>query len=151
MLSLIRMVFLAALLAFAGCATASKSPKEDIVGYYAMTLGGFNEELNVELAYDGSYVLNHALMCCSINDDGELLVDHSQEKGTWKFEQGVLTLTPTTQTQGFPNQAVFVPIPARRLVPKPDGRNQLLMNAVYPDHFVLTKTAKPKPDIAQRP
>lgn len=127
----------------AGCATASKEAANDFAGHYAMINGGFNEALNVELARDGSYVLDHELFACVIGPNGQMPITYSREEGTWKLEGGVVVLEPKAQTKDFPNAPVFVPALARGLIPKRDGFSRLLVNADFPEHLVLKKTKKP--------
>jgi hypothetical protein len=127
----------------AGCATASKEAKTEFVGYYAMVKGGFNESMSVELASDGSYVLDHELFACIIGPNGEMPITYSREEGMWRFEGGVIVLEPKARTEDFPDASVFVPAYAHRLLPKRDGFSRLLVNADYPDHIVMKKTRKP--------
>lgn len=136
------------LLIAAGLACSCTSPPTDgsaLVGYYAMIKGGFNESLSVELAQDGSYVLDHELSARVTGPNGQMPITHSQEKGTWKVEDGVVVLEPKARTKDFPDAPVFVPALARRLVPKRDGFSRVLVNAEYPEHLVLKKTPKPSP------
>jgi len=129
----------------AGCVTASKEPKTEFAGYYAMTKGGFNESMSVELAPDGSYVLDHELFACVIGPNGEMPITCSREEGTWRFEGGMILLEPKARTKDFPDAPVFVPALAHRLLPKRDGFSRLLVNAEHPDGFVMKKTKKADP------
>lgn len=126
----------------AGCATASKDAKADFAGYYAMVKGGFNESMSVELAPDGSYVLDHELFACVIGPNGEMPITCSREEGIWRFEGGMILLEPKARTKDFPDAHVFVPALAHRLLPKRDGFSRLLVNAEHLDSFVMKKTKK---------
>ncbi|MBI5380628.1 MAG: hypothetical protein HZA31_01890 [Opitutae bacterium] len=133
------------MIALAGCASAKKEAKTEFAGYYAMVKGGFNESMSVELARDGSYVLDHELFACVIGPNGEMPITYSREEGTWKFEGGVIILEPTARTKDFPDATVFVPSLAHRLLPKRDGFSRLLVNVDHPEGFVMKKTKKADP------
>ena len=125
-----------------GCASIPKDGNA-LVGYYAMIRGGFNESLSIGLAQDGSYVLDHELLACVIGPNGEMPITYSKEEGTWKFEGGMVMLEPKARTKDFPDTPVFAPALARRLVPRRDGFSRVLVNADYPEQFVLRKAQKP--------
>jgi hypothetical protein len=130
---------------FAGCASAPRNAKSEFAGYYAMVKGGFNESMSVELAPDGSYVLDHELFACVIGPNGEMPITYSREEGVWRFEGGMILLEPKARTEGFPDASVFVPALAHRLLPNRDGFSRVLVNAEYPEHFVMKKTKKADP------
>jgi hypothetical protein len=127
----------------AGCASAPKEAKTEFAGYYAMVKGGFNESMSVELAPDGSYILDHELFACVIGPNGEMPITYSREEGVWRVEGGMILLEPKARTEGFPDAFVFVPALAHRLLPKRDGFSRVLVNANHPEHFVMKKTKKP--------
>jgi len=129
----------------AGCASAPKEAKTEFAGYYAMVKGGFNESLSVELAPDGSYVLDHELFACVIGPNGGMPITYSREEGVWRFEGGMILLEPKARTKDFPDSSVFVPALAYRLLPKRDGFSRLLVNVDHPDGFVMKKTKKADP------
>ena len=129
----------------AGCTSAPKEAKTEFAGYYAMVKGGFNESMSVELAPDGSYVLDHQLFGCVIGPNGELTITYSREEGTWRFEGGIILLEPKARTKDFPDAPVFVPALAHRLLPKRDGFKRLLVSVDHPDGFVMKKTKKADP------
>lgn len=130
------------LLGVTGCATAHRDEKSGIAGHYAMIEGGFNESMDVELAGDGSYILDHLLVFCTVGPDGVLPISGGREEGVWKFEGDVLVLKPRTLTKDFPDAAVFAPALARRLRPTRDGFSQLLVSVEDPQYFILKKTSK---------
>lgn len=132
-------------MALAGCASAPKEAKSEFAGYYAMIKGGFNESMSIELARDGSYVLDHELFAGVIGPNGEMPITNSREEGVWRFEGGMILLEPKARTEGFPDGSVFVPALAHRLLPKRDGFSRVLVNAEYPEHFVMKKTRKADP------
>ncbi len=127
----------------AGFVSPPEKVKSDVVGYYTMTQGGFNEWMSVELADDGSYILNHKVFMCVIGPNGEMPINYSKEEGTWRFDGEVILLEPKAQTKDFPDSSVFVPSLTRRLLPKMDGFIRVLVNADFPDRMVMKKTKKP--------
>lgn len=126
-----------------GSAMPPKEAKGTFEGYYEMVKGGFNESMSIELSPDGSYILDHELIACVIGPNGEMSSAYSREEGTWKFEGRVILLEPKAQTKDFPNASVFVPSLTQRLLPRMDEANRLLVNADYPEKFVMMKTKKP--------
>jgi hypothetical protein len=127
----------------AGCVAPPNEEARDLAGVYTMTKGGFNESLNLALAPDGSYVLDHELFACVIGPNGELPIFRNREEGSWKFEGGMVLLEPKARTKDFPEEAVFAPALARRLIPRREGSSRLLVNAEFPEHLVLRKTKQP--------
>jgi hypothetical protein len=124
---------------FAGCASAPKPMAETLPGFYAMTVGGFNESLSVELKKDFTYVMDHALFACVSGPNGETPITYSKEEGSWKFDGGLVILEPKARTDGFPDAPVFAPAAFRRLVPKKDGDTFYLVHPEFPTRCVLTK------------
>ena len=106
-----------------------------------MTSGGFNETMDINLAADRTYSLDHKLISCVIGPLGEMPITFSREEGAWKMADGIIVLEPRARTEGFPDAPVFVPSLARRLAPKRKNGRTLLVSADYPQHLVLVKKA----------
>lgn len=128
------------LIALVGCAKSSPSSTRSLSGLYTMVQGGFNEALNIQLAADGSYILDHELFACVIGPNGEMPLTCAREAGTWTIESGLVVLRPRARSPDFPDANVFAPAFARRLRPQGQGLNASLVNADYPSHFVFKKT-----------
>ena len=134
----ILIVVIAAVLA--SCATAPKPPAASLIGYYTMTAGGFNEELDVVLRKDFTYTMEYQLISCT-----DLSTGFSEEEGLWEIADGLVLLKPKTQTEGFPSAVVFAPAAFRRLRPKVDEEGVYPVHPEFPDRYVLTKNIPPDP------
>ena len=137
--------FIAALVSLAllsACATGSRDNRARVAGHYVTT--GFNESLVVDLADDGSYVMEDEWASCAIGPNGELpAVTHSKETGIWRSENGVVSLDPKARVGEFPTLPNFLPAYARKLIPQRQGVSRLLVNADHPKDFILKETKSP--------
>ena len=118
--------------AISGCATTREVQPKDVPGRFVMTKGGFSEWLALELNTDGSYGLDRALFACVIGDDGVLPMYYGREEGTWKIDQGMVTLEPRARTKDFMDAPVFVAVHVQRLVFRREGGKRVLARAADP-------------------
>lgn len=124
---------------FAASMPVKLQPSPEIAGVYAMTKGGFNEELKIAFSRDGSYTMDHLLIGCVIDGDGVISSYPSREDGSWIFSSGQVVLTPKARTKDFPDGIMFVPASARRLEVRRDSSGLSLVNPEFPDSLVLKR------------
>lgn len=125
-----------------GCNSIPKETESPFAGLYAMTKGGFNECLNIELNRDGTYTLDHEMLYDVIGPNGEMTIHNGREQGIWKFDGDVLLLDPKARAEGFLTEPVFAPAFARRLLLKKEGTISFFVSAYSPDRFVFKRTDK---------
>ncbi|MEY2880331.1 MAG: hypothetical protein RLZZ15_2711 [Verrucomicrobiota bacterium] len=128
--------------ALAACSTPHETTRQDVVGRFVMTKGGFNEWLTLELNADGSYGLDHAMFACVIGPNGEMPIHHGREEGIWRIEQGIVALEPRARSKDFMDAPVFVAVHVQRLAFRRAAGHRTLVHATAPEFLTLSESTE---------